>query len=286
MTDVSTTHPSALSLRSGTVALALSFAVAVTACSDDPLPTESEHSHDDAEATEDLSVDLTVSPDHVHILSEVTFTALVTDHHGDPVTDFDVLRVERKAADGDTWRHTDLELSGEAWEGSHTFTSSGEYEIRVAGQRPDDAEPVVMYEMPEHLHAGRAHTDAGGYRVEFEAFPGHIHAGDEATPRFWVLEQEADDTGERPPITGLAAEIHVTEADGSEAHHTAAETDPGVYEADHTFGSVGDASVELHFTGADGSGAEAGFTIHIVEPHGHGVAPRSPAATSRAGTGR
>lgn len=231
------------------------------ACSDDPLPTENDHE----DATEDLNVDLTLSPDHVHIHSEVTFSATVTDHHGDPVTDFDSLRVERKATDSDTWRTTDLSLDGSSYVGTHTFVSSGDYDVRVAGKRPQDASAVVMYEMPDPVHAARAHADAGGYTVEFEAFPGHIHEGESGTMRFWVVEE--DDSGDETPVTGLTPEIHVTEADASESTHAATESDSGVYEADHDFGSPGDATVELHFTGSGGSDAEAPFTFEIFHAH-------------------
>lgn len=250
-------------LRPRKALLVTPFFVAVLllgACSDDPLPTEEDSSHDDAEATEELNVDLSVSPDHVHILSRVTFTATVTDHHGDPVTDFDSLRVERRAADSEAWSGTELELDGESWVGAHTFTSSGDYRIRVAGMRPEDTETVVMYERPESLHAARAHADAGGYRVEFETFPGHVHEGDSATLRFWVSEEDA-------PVTGLDPEIHVVEGDGGESTHSATESGSGVYESEHTFSSAEEATVGLHFTGSGGSGSEAEFTIHIAHAH-------------------
>ena len=49
--------------------------------------------HDEA-----LTVELSLSPDHVHILSPVTFTAVVRDEHGELVTDMDTVRVERRWA--------------------------------------------------------------------------------------------------------------------------------------------------------------------------------------------
>lgn len=242
-------------------ALLLPLLLSLPACSDDPLPTGS--GHDDEDATEDLNVDLSVSPDHVHILSEVTFTATVTDHHGEAVTDFDSLRVEWLATGETSWSSEDLSLQNDSYVGTHTFASSGDYEVRVVGKRPHDASAVTMYEMPDHLHAARAHhADAGGYTVEFEAFPGHVHEGQAATLRFWVTDADA-------PVTGLSPEIHVTEEGGSEMSHSASETESGsgVYEAAHTFGSAGDATVGLHFTGSGGSSAEAEFTMEVAHAH-------------------
>lgn len=230
----------------------------VVAC-DDPLPTESEDGH--ADTTDELQVDLTVSPDHVHILSEVTFTADVTDHHDEPVTDFESIHVEYSEASSGSWSQIELALDEPSYVGSHTFTESGDYDIRVTGMRAEDPSPVVMYEMPDALEAGRAHADAGGYGVEFEAFPGHIHDGDTGTLRFWVTETDGD------PVTGLTATIQVTEANASVADLAATETSDGVYEADHTFGSAGEAGVALQFTGTGGV-AEAEFAIHIAEAHG------------------
>lgn len=42
--------------------------------------------------------------------------------------------------------------------------------------------------MPDHMEVGRAHQEVGGFRVEFETFPGRLHEGTEATVRFWVME--------------------------------------------------------------------------------------------------
>lgn len=253
-----------MSIRHRIAGLVLPFLVIASACSDDPLPTGSEegHGHEESEATTDLSVDFTVSPDHVHILSEVTFTVTVTDHHGEAVTSFEVLRVERRQEGADEWHETELQLDGQSYVGTHTFASSGDYEIRVAGRRPEDAEAVVLYERSEHLHAARAHADAGGYSVEFESFPGHVHEGESATLRFWVSEDDGS-----TPVTGLTPEVHVVEADDSEGSHGATESDPGVYEAAHGFVSAGDATVGLHFTGSDGSPAEAEFTLPVAHAH-------------------
>jgi hypothetical protein len=232
-------------------------------CESNPVVPTDEHE----DATADLSVDLTLSSSHVHILSELTFTVVVTDHHGDRVTDFDTLRVERRDVDTETWRAIDLTLGGTSYVGTYTFTSSGDYEIRVVGRRPHDTAMVHMHTMAELLQAVPAHAEAGGYRVEFETFPGHLHQHNTATARFWVMEVERDAQGVRPPITGLTAEIHCLEADGSTETHQASETSSGVYEADHTFDSVGDFVFELHFTGSDNNPAEVPFTVNVVPAH-------------------
>lgn len=243
---------------------ALLVPVFLAACSSNPtVPVEEEHE----DATADLTVDLQLSSSHVHILSELTFTVNVTDHHGDFVTDFDTLRIERRAAGSDTWRSTSLELQGTSYVGTYTFASSGDYEIRVAGRRAHDTGMVVMHAMSEMLSAARAHAEAGGYRIEFESFPGHLHQHSEATMRFWIMETERNADGVRPAITGLTAEIHCLEADGATESHAAAELTAGVYETAHTFESVGDFVAALHFTGTDGLEAEAEFTTHVVPGH-------------------
>lgn len=243
------------------LALLLVFPFALVACAENP--TEAHN--------EELTVELTLSSSHVHILSPVTFTAVVRDGHGELVTNMDSLRVERKAVDGDTWRTAaDLTLSGSDYTGEYTFVSSGEYELRVMGMPEGHSAMEEMLASPalEHVHAVPAHAEAGGYRIEFEAFPGHIHENDQVEVKFWVMEIEQDPaTDERPPITDLAAEIYCLEADGSTESHLAAENVAGEYTASHTFVNAGDGGAEIRFTGADGSEATASFTLHVV--HGH-----------------
>lgn len=238
----------------------LLLSMALAAC-DDPLPTGAD---DQGDATADLQVDLTRTPDHVHIYSEVAFDVAVTDHHGDPVTNFDQIHVEYREAGAMEWSQIELSPDGDTFTGTHAFSSSGDYDVRVTGQRPEDTEPVVMHQMADPLHAGRAHAEAGGYSVEFEAFPAHIHAGDTGTMRFWVIDGSG---GSDDPVTALSPEIHVTESNASESTHAATETDPGVYQADHAFQNAGDAMVALHFTVSDGGSAEAAFTIHVASAH-------------------
>lgn len=242
------------------IQLVVLLLLAVPAC-DDPLPTGND---DHADATEDLQVDLTFSPDHVHIHSDITFTASVTDHHGEAITDFDQIHVEYREVGESDWQEIALTLDGSVYTGTHEFTTSGDYDLRVTGQRPEDSALVEIVQMADALHAVRAHASAGGYTVEFETFPGHVHEGDTATLRFWVMDESG---GTEDPVTGLSPEIHVTESDQSESTHAATETDPGVYEADHTFQNAEDGVVGLHFTGSGGASAEAEFTIHVAHAH-------------------
>lgn len=220
---------------------------------------------------EELTVELTLSSTHVHILSPITITAVVRDGHGEVVTDMDTVRVEYKAVDSDTWRTAaDLTLSGSQYTGEHTFVSSGEYELRVLGMPAGHTGMEEMGVTSElgHIEAVPAHAEVGGYRVEFESFPGHIHENDEVEFKFWVMEQDADAaTGERAPITGLAAEIHCAESDGATESHVAVEPEAGAYTATHTFVTAGDGGAEIHFTGADGT--EASATFHLNVAHGH-----------------
>ncbi len=81
----------------------LALGLIAGACSDNPVAVEE---HD-----ETLTAELTLSADHVHTLSEISFTVVVRDHHGEAVTDLEAVTVDRLAEGGDTWRSTDLALS-------------------------------------------------------------------------------------------------------------------------------------------------------------------------------
>ncbi len=241
----------------GWQALLLLLPLVLLACDDNP-----------TEVSEDLTVDLAITPDHVHILQTVvTFTVEVRDSRGELVSDFETLQVERLRSDSEVWRGVDLTLQGGVYEGTYTFSSSGEYGIRVTGTRPGETETRVLYTAPEMLHVVRAHEAVGGVRVEFEAFPGHIHTENSAALRFWVMEPDPDPDGVRPPITGLVGEIHCLEGGGGEALYTAVEIEPGVYEVEHLFESAGMAHVGLHFTAPDNSEVEAAFDVEVVPDH-------------------
>lgn len=230
--------------------------LALAACSDNPVLVQ----------PGDVSVELELSSDHIHTLSEITYTVTVRDHTGAYVTDFESLAVERKAHGSDTWRATELALTGTSYTGAYTFNSSGEYDLRVSGQRHGESEMAVLHEMAEHLEVVRAHAVVNEqYRVEVESFPGHLHEGDLASVKFWVLEPERNADGIRPPISGLTnLRIHCVD----EMHADITEESPGVYVVEHTFAEVGDAHLGLHFMHGDGSMmGEAEFTTHVV--HGH-----------------
>lgn len=167
----------------------------------------------------------------------------------------------------DSWSAIELALAGTAYVGTYTFSSSGDYQLRVMGQRPGEAGMRVLYEAPDPLHAVRAHAEAGGYRIEFEAFPGHIREGDDAALRFWIMEPERDASGNRSPILGVRGEVHIVESDGSEVARDLQEMGDGVYESDHSFAAADEAHVQLHFTGADGQPAEVEFHLHIAHAH-------------------
>jgi hypothetical protein len=233
----------------------LALALTAGACSDNPVAVEE---HD-----ETLTADLTLSDDHVHTLSEISFTVVVRDHHGEAVTDLEAVTVDRLAEGGDTWRSTDLALTGSTWSAPYTFASSGEYQLRVSVMRHGATEAEVVHTMAEHLHVGRAHAEIAGYRVEFETFPGHIHEGDVAEMRFWVMEADANAEGVRPPIGGLSAHIECLESSGANEEHVAAEVELGVYAASHTYVEAGDFTATLHLS----SGEEVPFITHVA--HGH-----------------
>lgn len=240
---------------------ALAAAGLLAACEGNPAAPPDEHD-------DELTVELEIEPGHVHILqSEVQFTVRVTDHHGEAVTDFELIQVERLAAGSDTWRPIELAVVGNAYVGTYVFNSSGEYQLRVMGQRPGEAEMHLLYQHAEPMHAARAHAEGGGYRVEFETFPGHIHEGDDVTLRFWIMEPERDEAGNRPPIASVVGEVHVVSSDGSEFEHALLDMGDGVYECDHTFEVPDEAHVRLHFTGADGQPAEVEFHLHVAHAH-------------------
>ncbi|MEX0599747.1 MAG: hypothetical protein WD423_06820 [Rhodothermales bacterium] len=241
-----------------TIALGLFL---MAGCSENPTAVEEEDGH------EDLSVELSLSDDHIHTLSPITFTVAVHDAHGAAFTAFDTLRVERQVAGEDTWRATDLIPSGGMFTGEYMFMSSGSYHLRVAGRTHDHGHMEVLHAMHEPIEVARAHEVAGGYRVEFENYPGHVHEGQEATMKFWILEAERDDDGVRAPIEGLEVTINCEDASGKQESHTPEESEPGVYEATHTFDGNGEAHLSISYPGTDGEVAEADF--HIPVAHGH-----------------
>lgn len=249
-------------MRHATLAFVAAVAAASVACESNPTHPEAGHE------SGTLSVELSYSPDHVHLLqSEVTFRVAVTDDHGDPVTDFETIQVERRAEGSDTWRAVELQPAGDAYEGTYLFASSGEYHLRVSGQRHGQSEMSVLHEMHETMHVARAHAEAGPYRIEFESFPGHVHEGEEVTLTYWIMEPERNDQGERPPVGGLHVEAHVATGGAQGTMVEAHEHDAGVYEAHYPFDEAGTYHVGLHLEDPQGNPIEADFEVHVV--HGH-----------------
>lgn len=230
-----------------------------TGCKDNPVEVQED---------ETLIATLTISDDHIHTLSEITYTVTVTNNHGEAVTNLETIEVQRKAHDATEWRGTELTLVNNAYVGTYTFNSSGEYEMRVAGMRQGSTVMEVMYTMEGHLEVNRTHEVIGTYRIEYESFPGHIHEGDTAAVKFWVMESEKNANDVRPPIEGLATHIHCNNADNTLEHHDiVTEEAAGVYTVEHIFNGAGEASIGMHFTAPDNTEIEAEFHVHVA--HGH-----------------
>lgn len=231
----------------------------LAACAENPVAND-EHEDD----VEDLEVTLTLSKEHVHTLSSIDFTVEVRDHHGDMVTDFEQVTVERRLKDASEWRAIELTRDGDTYHGSYTFMSSGAYELRVAGMLPGHDEMEVLHHRDAALEVVRAHTEVREYRIEFENFPGHVHEGDTAEIKFWVLE---DDGEHRHTVEGLAAEIHCEDANGATEEHIALENETGVYMAEHIFAEAGEAHLAIHFIDANGTPVEADFHLPVAPGH-------------------
>ena len=218
-------------------------------------------------ATGELDAALAIAPDHFHIYETAgTFTVAVTDPDGAAVTDFELLRLERRLVGETAWSGLELALEGDVYVGRYTFETSGSYELRVTGLREADEELVVLLTAAAPLSVVRAHADVGGRRLELENVPGHIHAGDQSAVTFWVMDPQRDPQGARPPITGLAPTVWV-EVGGPRASYPAQEPQPGVYAATHRFTTAGPAVVGLRFRGTDGLDHEWSMAIEVHPPH-------------------
>jgi hypothetical protein len=183
-----------------------------------------------------------------------------------PVTDFEEIRVERRLTGADSWGSILLTHQGDGiFVGEYVFETSGSYELRVAGLRPSDNEIKVMLEIEDSLEVVRAHSAAGGYRVDFEAMPGHIHAGDSSTLNFWVdLETVAAPAS--GTVSGLSPTILVG-ANGSEGTFAAAETEPGRYTAAPTFNTIGVVPVTFRYMGLDAVQHDYTVNLFVHAPH-------------------
>ena len=230
------------------------------ACSENPVAVEEEHGDGEDET---LIVSLTLSDDDVHTLSDVTFTVTVRDHHGAAMMDFEALQVEQRLVGSEEWHEIEMHAETSEFNGTYMFLTSGEYELRVAGMQHGHANMEVLHEEHDPLHVGRAHEEVGGYRIEFESFPGHAHEGETATVKFWVTKADQ-------AVGGLSTEIHCEDPNGVEETHDGVEGEAGVYHAEHTFGEAGEAHMAIHFAGADGAEVEADFHMPVDHGHGHG----------------
>ncbi|HSH74089.1 MAG TPA: hypothetical protein VLA09_00180 [Longimicrobiales bacterium] len=237
-------------------ALAPFLVLAVTACSDSTTEPR-------GYTTDELTTELAISPDHVHAFeNEVTFTVSVVDPDGAAVTDFDVVQVERRLSGAANWSTMEATLQGDFYVVTHVFEASGEYDIRVTGLRPSDTQLVVLYEQATPLHAVRAHAEVGGYRVEGEPDPGHIHEGNTANVRFWILDDVT-----RDGITGLTPSISVVHSVAGTTQYAASEGAGGLYEATHTFTEIGATSLTIEFIGTDQQTHEWTLEVEVHAAH-------------------
>lgn len=235
--------------------LLMGVALLFVACESNPVDSGQDVTPDDLEA------ELSFSTDHIHTLSDVGISVEVKDQQGTAVTDIEAVEVERRLAGETDWQGIELSQEGTHFEGTYTFMTSGDHEVRVTGQLPGDAERSVIDERPAPLGVGRAHVEKSGYRIEFENFPGHAHEGEEVALKFWVLDADSDD-----PVEGLSAEIHCTDPSGAKEAHDSHEHEAGVYEAHHTLEEAGEGHFAVHFPGSDGE-IEADFHVPVASGH-------------------
>ncbi|MGE0158365.1 MAG: hypothetical protein AB7T31_03070 [Gemmatimonadales bacterium] len=231
------------------------LSVAAAACEDDPTNV--------GFTTDELTADLAITPDHVHAFETmVTFTVAVTDPNGDPVTDFDVLQVERRKAPATTFSVMEATLAGDFYVVDHIFEGSGDYDIRVTGLRPGDADLVVLHEEATQLHTVRPHAEEGGRRIELEPNPGHIHEGDTSDVQFWLLDPTT-----RVGITGLTPTIFLDEPTGGVTEYAATEGADGLYHASHMFTEAGATAFGIRFMGTDAVEHEWSLDIEVHHAH-------------------
>jgi len=209
-----------------------------------------------------VTVAVSTDPGEARTLSPVTFHASVTQEPGGMMMmGLQMMQMEVRLEGTDPWEPVDMSWDGDEddYDGTCVFTSSGDYEVRAMGMMHGSHHMDEMYHMNGPFHVDRAHLEAGGYRVEFESFPGHLHTGAASMLRFWVLEPGSG--GSWSPVAGLAPTIRVTESGRSPMDLAATESEDGMYQASHTFAMAGMAKAALLFRGADGADAAAEFTM-------------------------
>lgn len=244
-------------MKRATVRAAL-FATLLTiaGCGDDPVGP-------DGFETDELTTELAITPDHVHVYETlVTFSVSVVDPDGAPVTDFDLLQVERRSNGATSWSGMEAGLQGNLYSAQSRFEASGEHQIRVTGLRPSDDELVVLYEQPSMLHAIRPHADVGGYHITLEPDPGHIHEGDTSDVRFWLVDEETSE-----PITGLTPTIWIEESDRGVSEYDGVEGAEGLYHASHDFLETGATTLGIRFIGGDDQEHDWSLEMEVHAAH-------------------
>lgn len=215
---------------------------------------------------EELEFTLSFNTLELETLDDTTLLLSIHDHHGEPMMEFDDVEMQYRMEGTVEWASIPMTMSGDHFEGNHTFVSSGEYEMRAMGvPHHGDGhghDPEELHLMNEHYHVHRAYVDAGGYRVEYESFPGHIHSGESATLKFWVVDRNTD-----LAAGNLSPNIRCLETGGVEHVVGATESMAGVYEIDHIVDMAGATAMSLLFTGSDSSPAEAVFDITVSAAH-------------------
>lgn len=211
------------------------------------------------------TLSVSVAPDQVQTLSETSFHAsYMNDSGGMMMGGLQMMQMEYRLEGTDTWMPVEMFPDTDGYDGTCIFTTSGDYEIRATGMMHGSDHMDDMYHMGDPLHVWRAHQDAGGYRVEFECFPGSVHTGATSTLRFWVSQPGSG--GSRVPVTGFDPTIRITESGQPSATATATEMEPGVYAYEHHFEHAGSCEVAFLFRGMDGSDAEAVFHMPVFGP--------------------
>lgn len=243
-------------------------------CAENPVG----HDENDSEYVAEVSV----SEEHISTLSETEFEITLHKENGSSLGDISALRIEFRMeddADGE-WEPAEMVHHGSHFEASHMFMSSGEYQWRIVGDEHGDGDSHMLFESDDHMDVERAHLDAGGYRVEFESFPGHVHEGMTATVAFWVFDDDddggdghggghGDDHGsdDHGGMTGLDVTIQCDEADGHMEQHQGHEGEPGMYTAEHEFEEHGEVELSIRFHQQGGSEVEAAFHVPVASAH-------------------
>lgn len=246
-----------MSLRTVPVSIVAAAAVLLSlwGCGDSPTQTR---------VFDAGTVSVSVAPSEVQTLSETTFHASMMDDAGGMLMGLQMMEMEYRLEGTDTWMPVEMFPDADGYYGTCIFTSSGDYDLRAMGMMHGSHHMDEMARMGDPLHVWRAHRDAGGYRVEFESFPGRVQEGTTPILRFWVFEPGQGGTA--APVAGLAPTVQVTEPPAAPVAANATETQPGVYEIEHAFSHAGMAEVGLRFRGSGGSDAEAVFMMPVFAP--------------------